>query len=362
MNKNDNFETLLKMLSRLENFGEVPINLGNSLLLYLSGQGLTTGTMKSALGYLPIGLDGSCNGIQHYSAILRDKVGGAAVNLIDSDVPSDIYTDVSTTLYSKLDGISQQPTTEGQYARIWIAAAFDRKLTKRPVMTLPYGSTRQSCKEYIFEWMLDHRSKFPADDWELFTLALWLTPLLWDSIGEVVIAARAAMTWLQKTSSIALKKSRDPLTWVSPAGFPVYQAYALTKGVRIETMIAGTTVGRVRTTSQVQTCDVSVRKQRLGVAPNFIHSIDSSHMVKTINDIDLKAYAMIHDDFGTHAGNTEDLWTQIRITFVDMYKKYEPLREWYDYQIAKGIELDEELPPMGDLDIEDVRNSSFFFG
>lgn len=309
---------------------------------------------------LPIGLDGSCNGIQHYSAILRDSVGGRAVNLTDSEIPSDIYQDVADVLLSKLNQIAEtsgHPTST--YAKLWLNAGLDRKLTKRPVMTLPYGSTRQSCKEYIYEWMLDHRNKFPDDDRELFQIALFLTPLVWDSIGEVVIAARAAMTWLQTQAVQSLKEHKESLTWISPASFPVYQNYMKTKTVRIDTMIAGSINARVQISSGVPTDIIDNRKQRLGIAPNFIHSVDSSHMVKTINASNFPAYAMIHDDFGTHAGNTEALWKQIRVSFVDMYQQYNPLEDWQNDQ---HLEFEADLPPQGDLEITKILTSTFFFG
>lgn len=41
--------------------------------------------------HIPIQLDGTCNGLQHYSALLRDPVGGAAVNLTNALKPNDIY-------------------------------------------------------------------------------------------------------------------------------------------------------------------------------------------------------------------------------------------------------------------------------
>lgn len=36
-------------------------------------------------------MDGSCNGLQHYAALGRDEAGGAAVNLLPSDAPQDVY-------------------------------------------------------------------------------------------------------------------------------------------------------------------------------------------------------------------------------------------------------------------------------
>jgi DNA-directed RNA polymerase, mitochondrial len=39
---------------------------------------------------LPVHMDGSCNGLQHYAALGRDIVGGQAVNLLESDGPQDV--------------------------------------------------------------------------------------------------------------------------------------------------------------------------------------------------------------------------------------------------------------------------------
>jgi DNA-directed RNA polymerase, mitochondrial len=36
---------------------------------------------------LPVQMDGSCNGLQHYAALGRDKEGGMAVNLRPADQP-----------------------------------------------------------------------------------------------------------------------------------------------------------------------------------------------------------------------------------------------------------------------------------
>lgn len=43
---------------------------------------------------LPVHMDGSCNGLQHYAALGRDVVGGKAVNLCPSEKPQDVYSGV----------------------------------------------------------------------------------------------------------------------------------------------------------------------------------------------------------------------------------------------------------------------------
>lgn len=45
--------------------------------------------------HLPIHQDGSCNGLQHYAALGRDKIGAISVNLTPSERPQDLYSNVA---------------------------------------------------------------------------------------------------------------------------------------------------------------------------------------------------------------------------------------------------------------------------
>lgn len=63
--------------------------------------------------HLPIAMDGSCNGLQHYSAMLLDEVGGKAVNLVPQDTPADIYHEV---LLHTLEGLKVEALGEGEDA------------------------------------------------------------------------------------------------------------------------------------------------------------------------------------------------------------------------------------------------------
>ena len=46
------------------------------------------------ISHFPIHQDGSCNGLQHYAALGRDKDGAASVNLHPSEKPQDVYSTV----------------------------------------------------------------------------------------------------------------------------------------------------------------------------------------------------------------------------------------------------------------------------
>lgn len=302
------------------------------------------GRNPRAESHIPVGLDGSCNGLQHFSAMLRDEVGAKATNLVDADLPEDIYGDVARLTTEKLKALADTDA----FAKVWLQVGVDRKCTKRPVMTLPYGATQQSTRAYILEYVVDNWSKFNLDKSMQWDMAKYLTPLVWDSIGETVIAARAAMAWLQKNVG------KEFCHWTTVIGFPVYQHYRIDNLVEVKTHLEGLV--------KLKVPDMDAGKsykygQRNGIAPNFVHSIDSTHMVLTINAVDLHSYAMIHDDFGTHAGNAEVLSKAIRKAFLHMYSKTDPLRHW-----AKQVGVSTAGLPRGTYDIEDITNAKYFFG
>jgi len=301
------------------------------------------GRNPKAKGQLPVGLDGSCNGLQHFSAMLRDEVGGAATNLLPCSSPEDIYQQVANVTIEKL-----QYSTD-HMARKWLQVGITRKCAKRPVMTLPYGATMQSARSYIMEYVIDNWDKFNLPDEQQWDYAKFLTPILWGSIGEVVIAARSAMDWLQKSVT------RDYMKWLTPIDFPVYQYYKDVEATDVRTQLNGSV--RIMLRDFDKEGEPALSNQRSGIAPNFVHSIDSTHMVMTINMTDFTSYAMIHDDFGTHAGNTQKLFVDIRNAFLQLYTISAPLYEW-----AEQCGVDRELPELGNYDINKILEADYFFG
>ena len=300
---------------------------------------------KQALSSIPVGLDGSCNGLQHYSAILKDEVGGGQVNLTPGTFPQDIYQKVADVCLDKIqnDGSSN--------ARRWCKIGITRKCAKRPVMTLPYGSTQQSCRQYITDYVMDHKAQLGLEDMELWEMAKYLTPILWASIGEVVIAARTGMDWIQTQARRSAKHGN--IKWMSPVGFPVFQRYMKMNSVRVKTQL----LGEIFVNASELTDEINVYKQANSIAPNFVHSVDAAHMVMSINATDYSHYAMIHDDYGTHAAYAEDFQLTIREQFVQLHEK-NLLQHWAEQQ---PITVN-SFPAVGELDLQLVLESDYFFG
>ena len=301
------------------------------------------GTQPNATSKIPVGLDGSCNGLQHFSAMLRDEIGAKATNLTNNSIPRDIYQQVADVTSAKLRRM------DDPRAAIWLRVGINRKCAKRPVMTLPYGATQQSARQYIMEYVVDNWVKFDLDDKHQFDLARFLTPILWSAIGEVVVAARGAMTWLQKNTR------KEFMNWLTPLNFPVYQYYQKSNSIEIRTQLNG---GCRLWVQDYDNAEPNKVAQRNGIAPNFVHSIDSTHMVLTINAMNSECLAMIHDDYGTHAGNTQKLFEKIREAFLGLYVNHDPLKEW-----AEQLNINtESMPNRGTYDIQDILDANFFFG
>lgn len=306
---------------------------------------------------IPVGFDGSCNGLQHFSAMLRDSVGGRAVNLVRAARPNDIYQQVADVVQRKLTDLNPFDLSERDsvFRTKWLAHGMNRKLVKRSVMTLPYGSTRFSCAEFIEADYLRTGSAPEFDNSEYSRAAGFLSHLVWEAIGEVVVAATSAMAWLQKSATSLVRSGAQQISWTSPSGFPVVQVYNEVDVVSVRSLLFGATRIKVGLTGDAP----SKSRHKNGIAPNFVHSMDAAHLVLTVLECKsqgVNSLAMIHDDYGTHAADAGKLYRTIRQTFVGMYEKSDPLDSF-----RSSFDGLTDPPKRGDLDIKGVLDSPFFF-
>jgi DNA-directed RNA polymerase len=317
------------------------------------------------VSHTPVAMDGSCNGLQHLSAMLRDSVGGRAVNLLPGSKPEDIYTEVMKKVVIDLEeraGLGE-PT-----AQKWLPL-MKRSTVKRPVMTLPYGATRTGFADQIMEDTIRPLEKAGTSPFtsEPYAAAQYLGKLVWEATSSTVIAARDAMDWLQAVAKV-VAKAGHPISWTSPSGFVVKQDYRKSKNKKVPLLIAGQRV-------QIQIADgyedkIDSAKMALAIAPNFVHAMDAAHMLRTVEILlDIVGptihLSMVHDSYATHAADTESLQFAIRQAFVQMYQEQDWLISFRDELVDQlPEEVGAALPPLpahGDLEITDVLNSLYFF-
>jgi DNA-directed RNA polymerase len=76
-----------------------------------------------------------------------------------------------------------------------------------------------------------------------------------------------------------IAKQGKPVTWVTPMGLPVVQPYR-TKGKQTQTVV--TALQNVMLVKEENdSLPVNTRKQRTAFPPNYVHSLDSTHMMLT---------------------------------------------------------------------------------
>jgi len=332
-----------------------------------------SGCSDDFVSRIAVAMDGSCNGLQHYSAMLRDPRGGAATNLLPSDTPQDIYGEVAKVAQKRLDRdpaeVKKDAKKEEQENAIsdavfhvaWRGYGLTRAETKRPVMVLPYGGTQRSCLDYVYEAVKD-RGGYPFTDEQLHKATVYLGGVVWKSINEVVTSATLAMGWLKAVAS-AVSKENLPIIWTTPVGFPVVQAYPQMDSTRIECLLFGDRfVPRMDVASETE---IDKRRQANGVAPNFVHSMDASALMATVNhaaEQGVTKFAMIHDSYGTTAGQTAILAESLREAFVSMYEENDVLANFLQEVVPAGIRDSIPTAPfVGGLDLQSVKESLYFF-
>lgn len=338
------------------------------------------GTPKGFKTGLPIAFDGTCSGLQHFSAILRDSSGASAVNLLPADKPQDIYSRVADIVNKQLqqDAITGTPDTTEEmdngklYTRLgtkslaqqWLAYGVDRKVTKRSVMTLAYGSKEYGFKDQILEDTIDpaivegRGSMFVAPQ----QAARYMAKLIWNAVRQVVVKAVEGMEWLQKMAHLVTKEGQV-VTWVTPMGLPVQQSYMQCKSEVFRMRFSGIDK---RFYVFDTTGDIDKRAQAQGVAPNFIHSMDAAHLQLTVNmayNRGIRHFAMIHDSYGTCLAHAGLMFRTVREAFVKMYTDNDVLQQFqHDMEmlIQHGDKIP-KIPEKGNLDIHVVTDSLYAF-
>lgn len=323
-----------------------------------------------------IAYDGTCSGLQHYSCLLRDPVGGSAVNLIDHDKPSDIYREVSDKVLTMVKKDVMEGTTKGkerkdgtfgpgtkQMAEAWMAHGINRKVCKRPVMTLAYGSGQYGFADQIYEDTTRDNPHFAGvGDRQA---AQYLAKLTWKAVQTTVVAAIEGMECLKKIAT-ALAKADMPVEWVTPMGLPIQQMYLARKTESFQLRLGNaSTRYRIYVTTVSENEDVDRHKQATGVAPNFIHSLDATHLMMSINEASKEGcvnFSTVHDSFGTSLGEAARLRRIIRQQMVKLYTEHDPLADFLRHaEELLGEPLDIELPKKGSLDINCILDSKFVF-
>lgn len=357
------------------------------------------GTIKGWRCSVSCNYDGTCSGLQHFSMLLRDEIGGKAVNLVPQETVSDIYGIVAEKVNIALHKDAMQGTEDGvkcdkktgevsldeegkpfikygtkTLAMQWLLFARDaygkdgitRKTCKRCVMTFAYGSGSYGFAEQLKEDIIKPYEYAHLDGDMIFKsraqAANYMAKLIHAAVTKTVVKAYEGMKWLQDTASL-LATSQNVVQWVTPNGLLVQQNKYKKKIIKFQMRF-----NNVRHWVYMQDdseVEIDSRGQVQAIAPNFIHSMDACHMQRVINVMSgaTNNLFMIHDSFGCDVAHADLLFKTIRSELVHLYAD----RNWLEYflnqvsYMIKDTRKVKNIPDFGNLCIGDIAKSKYCF-
>ncbi|KAF9951524.1 DNA-directed RNA polymerase [Mortierella alpina] len=303
---------------------------------------IRSGDPESYKSRMPVHQDGTCNGLQHYAALGGDMAGAQQVNLVPSDSPQDVYSGVAKSVERMLETQAAAGVEEAQI----LVGKVTRKIVKQTVMTNVYGVTFVGARAQI-ENRLRETDGIPED--KVRGLSTYLTQQVFASLGELFTGARAIQDWLaesarriaksvpksvvnpetdeiqetltknnrrkkKKTSKQAIADQQmTSVIWTTPLNLPIVQPYRKMEHKQVRTNLQSLTIK-----DPTQASPVNVQKQRTAFPPNFIHSLDATHMLMSAAGC-VEAgltFASVHDSYWTHACDVEVMNEVLRKQFI----------------------------------------------
>ncbi|KAF8381533.1 rpom-1, partial [Pristionchus pacificus] len=253
------------------------------------------------VSHLPIHQDGSCNGLQHYAALGRDRGGGSEVNLLPAPFPADVYSSVAVRVEEKRKIDETNGVEIALRLREKLKEPVPRKVIKQTVMTTVYGVTMYGAVQQIKRQL----KALGMDGEEAAEFASYLAKHTFASLSDAFASSMQLKDWLRQCAR-GIGELMRPVEWVTPLGLPVMQPY--TKSSRKKGKLVMMPI---------------TSKQENAYPPNLVHSLDSTHMMLTALHVSHKGltFAAVHDCFWTHAADVDVMGVVCREQFVALHQE-----------------------------------------
>jgi DNA-directed RNA polymerase len=281
---------------------------------------------------LLVGFDATCSGLQHLAALTRDRGAAELVNVAPTERPADAYKTVAEAAKKYLPEEFRDLIT--------------RKVTKRVVMCLPYGLTRESAKDYLRQ-ALPKGHGIPMKD---LVDAVYVK-----AIPEVLPGPMRARKWIQDSVNLVANQTGRPVAFTSPSGFPVILEKRVYPTEQVDTRLLGRRIRVTVSDFDADSAPLDGRKITIGSVPNLIHSFDAALLHLAFSDWD-RPIALVHDCISTLSCDVGWTMEHIRETFATMYET-DQLAQWAD---QLGVPVDPEVM-INTLDPAEIRESNYLF-
>ncbi|SCU83460.1 LADA_0C11584g1_1 [Lachancea dasiensis] len=299
------------------------------------------------ISHVPVHQDGTCNGLQHYAALGGDVEGATQVNLMPSDRPQDVYSHVAKLVVARLE----RAAAKGDEMAAILKDKVKRKVVKQTVMTNVYGVTYIGATHQIDKQL----SSVFDDHKRSYEMSKYLTKHVFASVRELFEGAHLIQDWLGEcakriSKSIrldidekAFKNGNKPdfmssVIWTTPLGLPIVQPYRENGKKQVATNLQ-----TVFISDPFAVNPINARRQKAGFPPNFIHSLDASHMLLSAarcGDYKLD-FAAVHDSYWTHASDIDTMNILLREQFIKLHEVdlIERLKNEFDERYKNYLQI-----------------------
>ena len=172
-----------------------------------------------------------------------------------------------------------------------------------------------------------------------------------EAMCEIFPGPMRVMDWIKQEVGAAFKRGVDHLIWETPSGFVVKQNRRKYKTKRLKLQILGCC--QIQLATGTEGPDINGHKS--STAPNLIHSADASILHLAFLKFNAP-FTVIHDSVLCRATDMGTLNRVVRETYCEIFSEGNPLVDF-----AKAIGAETEPPIIGDLNIESVLSSTYFF-
>ncbi|KAK8033292.1 DNA-directed RNA polymerase [Apiospora marii] len=304
------------------------------------------------VSHLPVHQDGTCNGLQHYAALGGDLWGAQQVNLVPGDRPADVYSAVANLVK---ESVAEDIKLDNFLAKA-VDGKITRKVVKQTVMTNVYGVTYIGARAQVQKQL---EAAYPHIEAETgippLLLASYLAVKIFKALSSMFRGAHDIQYWLgecagrvckaltpeqmdrieegpakvgkeKKRAGVKklsatddlLSQFRSTIVWTTPLRLPVVQPYRKTA-----TRVITTSLQDLNLQVPDRSDPVNRRKQLQAFPPNFIHSLDATHMLLSAlecHELGLQ-FAAVHDSFWTHAGDIDVMNRVLRDSFIRIHSE-----------------------------------------
>ncbi|KAG8289375.1 hypothetical protein J6590_105660, partial [Homalodisca vitripennis] len=193
-----------------------------------------------------------------------------------------------------------------------------RKVIKQTVMTTVYGVTRFGARLQIAKQLKDIDS-FPKE--YVWPASTYLVLKTFESLREMFNSTKEIQDWFTECARLVSQICGQNMEYVTPLGLPVVQHYS--RQLK-RPDLNNKQLGHLQDYFPIDMFErPNVMKQKNAFPPNFIHSLDSSHMMLTSIFSEQRGltFVSVHDCYWTHA-NTVHIMNQIcREQFVALHSQ-----------------------------------------